>query len=426
MPCEWWKPGTGRKQQPMNDGTVSSESSPRLRQSPLDPAFVQDPYPFYADARQHGDFVYWENYERVFAASYRAVNEILRSRQWGREIPDEFRPAVPEHQRPFMDIEADSMLEIDPPRHTRLRGLVLHAFTPRKIESLVPEIEALAEQLVSDFNADRVELLSAFGERLPVIIIARLLGVPDSMADQLLSWSHDMVAMYQARRDREIELKASAAAKEFSEFIRNLARERRQQPGDDLISRLALAETEEGRLSPGELASSCILLLNAGHEATVHTIGNGVKLLLEQAEAGAIDPVACCSESAVARTVDEILRFDPPLHIFDRFAKEDTDCLGRQFRRGDRVGLLLASANRDAAAFGDSADRFCPDRWPNRHLSFGAGVHFCLGAPLARIELAWALKVLFRRFPDIRMVSRTRYANLYHFHGLEALHVATG
>ena len=406
----------------MNGTGPETAPLPQLSQSPTDAGFVQDPYPFYARAREHGDFFFWHEYGKVCASTHRAVDGILRDRRWGREVPEEFRETVPAHLRPFMDIEENSMLEIDPPRHTRLRGLVLRAFTPRRIEALEPEIEQLAGQFAAAFDPDADELISAFGQRIPVIVIARLLGVPDAMADRLLAWSHDMVAMYQARRDRAVELRAAKASAEFAAYVRDLAADRRLRPCGDLISHLVTADDRGESLSDGEIVSSCILLLNAGHEATVHTIGNGAKLLLEQA-AG---PDALCTGSGIAKTVEEILRFDPPLHMFERHAKEDMEFLGRRFRRGDRVALLLASANRDVTAFGPDAGSFRPERAPNRHLSFGAGAHFCLGAALARAELSISLRVLFDCHPNLRLAEVPRYANCYHFHGLEALHTVPG
>ncbi len=409
----------------MTASQQNRECLPCLDQSPVAEDFVQNPYPFYARARALGDFFWWNDYERVCASSYRAVNGLLRDRRWGREVPARLRPPVPDHLRPFMDIEADSMLEIDPPRHTALRNLVHRAFTPRQIDALAPRIKDIADRAAADLGDGEIDVLSAFANRIPVIVIARLLGVPDSMADQLLAWSHDMVAMYQARRNLEIEVKAAKAASEFSAYIEDLARKRTNQPEDDLVSGLTRAEINGRRLTSGEVTSTCILLLNAGHEATVHTLGNGVKTILEHCNQCAHTPRALCSDETISGTVEEILRHDPPLHLFDRFAKEDTLFLGKRFRRGDRVALLLASANRDPAAFGDNADLFRPERRHNRHLSFGAGVHFCLGAQLARVELAAALQALFGRHPDLKLSGSPRYADCYHFHGLETLHVRT-
>jgi cytochrome P450 len=388
-----------------------------ISQSPTDPEFVQNPYPFYERARALGEVVYWRDYELPVALSHRAVDMILRDRRLGREPPAEARGPVPEHLAPFFEIEAHSMLELEPPRHTRLRGLVLRAFTSRRIAGLAPEIAELCHALIDGFPEGEFDLLPRYATRVPVIVICRLLGVPDSMADQLLSWSHDMVAMYQARRDRAVEEAAARAAGAFAVFMRSYVEERRARPADDLITHLIAAEEEGERLTIDELVATCILLLNAGHEATVHTLGNGVKLLLEE---GA-DP-AWLAPGTIEATVEEILRFDPPLHLFTRFAYEEVELFGAKLKRGDRIGCLLAAANRDAAVF-ETPGRFDPTRPARANLAFGAGRHFCVGAPLARLELKVALSVLFDRCPGLTLAATPRYADLYHFHGLERLMV---
>ena len=389
-----------------------------LDQSPVEDGFVQNPYPFYDRARAAGPLFRWRDYDLVCATSASAVGAILRDRRFGREAPPECAPPVPPHLAPFYAVEAHSMLELEPPRHTRLRGLVLRAFTSRRIAALAPEIAALSHQLVDVLPAGEFDLLAAFAQPLPVIIIARLLGVPEDRADDLLTWSNAMVAMYQARRTPQIEAQAVAATGAFVDFLRAYVDERRARPADDLITHLIAAESGGERLSTDELITTCILLLNAGHEATVHTIGNGVKALLEHgAGAGALRP------DAVEATVEEILRFDPALHLFTRWAYEDIEIGGHLFRRGDRVGCLLAAANRDPRAW-DRPDRFDPARPVKANLSFGAGLHFCVGAPLARLELMTALPILFQRLPGLRLAGVPRYANLYHFHGLDRLMVA--
>lgn len=383
-------------------------------QSPTDPDFVADPYPFYARMRATGDLAWWDDYALPCAVSHRAVHTLLRDRRFGREVPPEMAPAIPDHLRPFYAVEAHSMLELEPPRHTRLRGLVLRAFTSRRIKALEPDIAELAHTAVDAFDAGKVDLLPAFCQPIPVRIICRLLGVPEDMAPQLLRWSNDMVAMYQARRDRRIEEAAAQAASDFAAFLTGYIASRRRQPGDDLLTHLIAAEEAGEKLSTDELITTCILLLNAGHEATVHTMGNGIKALLETGTAITPDTAEAVSE--------EILRHDPPLHIFTRYAYEDIEVYGHHFKRGDQVALLLGAANRDPEAF-ENPDRFDPSRVKPAHTSFGGGLHFCVGAPLARLELQIALPILFERCPNLRLTQAPRYADLYHFHGLERLDV---
>lgn len=382
-------------------------------QSPTEPAFVQDPYPFYARLRAAGDLAYWEDYAMPCAASYEAVHTLLRDKRFGRECPPELAPEIPPHQQPFYDIEAHSMLELEAPRHTRLRGLVLRAFTSRRIRELAPEVEALSHELIEAFPQEApFDLLEAFARPIPVRIICRLLGVPESMSTELLAWSADMVGMYQARRSREMEERAAASASAFAAFMRSYIEERRAKPADDLITHLIAAEEDGARLSLDEMITTCILLLNAGHEATVHTLGNGVKTLLQHD-----------TREITLEAVEEVLRYDPPLHMFTRYAYETVDAFGHRFERGDQVALLLASAGRDPAQW-DRSERFIPTRDIKTNLAFGGGAHFCVGAPLARLELHIALKALFERCPSLCLTEAPTYANLYHFHGLSRLIVS--
>jgi unspecific monooxygenase len=310
------------------------------------------------------------------------------------------------------------MLELEPPRHTRLRSLVLRAFTSRRIAALGPEITQLSNDLIDALPADEFDLLPTFAQKLPVIIIARLLGVPESMSDDLLRWSNAMVGMYMANRSRAAEDRAIAATEDFVAFLRGYIADRRADPRDDLITHLIAAESEGDRLTTDELISTCILLLNAGHEATVHTIGNGVKTLLETKT-----PAIALSPETVEASVEEILRFDPALHMFTRWAYEEVDVMGHRFQRGDQVALLLAAANRDPGQW-DRPAQFLPDRPAKPNATFGAGLHFCVGAPLARLELQIALPILFQRLPNLRLAAKPVYADVYHFHGLKALHLA--
>ncbi len=400
---------------PASRSAGPTEALPRLSQSPTDPGFVQDPYPFYDRTRTLGPVVWWEEYGMPVATTWEAVSALLRDRRFGREVPPEKRREIPARLRPFYDIEAHSMLELEPPRHTRLRSLVLRAFTSRRIAALGPEIEALCHDLADRFPSGPFDLIPAWCTQIPVIVIARLLGVPEDRSDDLLRWSNAMVTMYQARRTEADEDEAVRASRDFSAFVRGYIDTRRKRPADDLITHLIAAEEEGEKLSTDELVTTCILLLNAGHEATVHTMGNGIAALLAHGT-----PRPAVAPDVIDRTVEEILRWDPPLHLFTRWAYEDCEVAGHRFSRGDEVGLLLAAANRDPAAWPDPA-RFDPARPVKPNASFGAGLHFCVGAPLARLELRMALPVLFGRCPDLRLAAPPRYANLYHFHGLERL-----
>lgn len=387
-------------------------SLPHFQQSPVDPGFVQNPYPAYDAMRALGPLVFWDDYNLPCAVSYAAANAILRDRRFGREPL--VLPQHAAHLAPFYAVEAHSMLELEPPRHTRLRNLVLRAFTSRRIAALEPEIAALADDLIDALPANDFDLISGFAQSLPVIIIARLLGVPESMSPDLLRWSNAMVGMYQAGRTRAMEDAAVAATTDFVAFIRGYIDARRATPADDLITHLIAAEEDGQHLSTDEMVTTCILLLNAGHEATVHSIGNAVKTLLEQGAWG---------QPVTDALVEETLRFDPALHLFTRWAYEDIDVMGRVIPKGTQVACLLGAANRCPKNWDDPAT-FDPTRPVKPHLAFGAGLHFCLGAPLARLELRLALQALTTRLPRLRLAALPEYADIYHFHGLRALMVA--
>ncbi len=390
-------------------------SLPRMKtvfQSPVEPGFVQNPYPFYDTARAHGDLVYWDDYKKVAAVSHRAVQALLKDRRFGREVPPELQCPGPAHLAPWLSVEAHSLLDAEPPRHTRLRALVMRAFTSRAIAALEPSILDLSHALIDRFPAAPFDLLDSFCTQVPVVTICRLLGVPEERSPDLLRWSHAMVAMYQASRTRQTEDAAASAAQEFTHFLRDYIERRRADPRDDLITRLIAAEEDGEKLSHDELVATCILLLNAGHEATVHSLGNGVKTLLQLR----LDPRTCDSDEMV----EEILRYDPPLHMFTRYAYEEVEIFGHSFKRGDEVALLLGAANRDPSVWRDP-NRFDPNRPVVTNTSFGGGLHFCVGAPLARLEMRIALGVLFERCPNLRLASEPEFSNTYHFHGLTKL-----
>jgi cytochrome P450 len=389
---------------------------------PRDAQFYENPYPAYHELRRKVPVFKWEQYGYWCFTRHEDVNALLRDRRFGRQIlhvatREELGLAeIPARLKPFYDFEKHSLLELEPPVHTRLRGLVSRAFLSRQVERLRPKIDKLSNSLIDGFEGqEEVDLLAAYATPIPVIVICELLGVPTNMADQFLKWSHDMVSMYMARRDAAVEEAAVKATLAFSDYMHGLIAERRRNPQGDLLSELVRAESEGQRLSEDELVTTAILILNAGHEATVHSIGNGVKTLLELDIKGPV----------TENLIEEILRYDAPLHLFTRYALEDIEYAGLKFRKGEEVGLMLGAANRDPARF-ENPDQFIPTRDPNPHVSFGAGIHFCIGAPLARLEMLIAFQTLFARLPKLKLAARPRYKDVYHFHGLEELRVLTG
>ncbi|MCV3738244.1 cytochrome P450 [Rhizobium sp. TRM96647] len=399
-------------------------ASRRVSLDARDPAFYRDPNPVYAALHAHCPTFYWEEQKQWYFTGYDQVNALLRDRRFGRQIlhvasREELGMAAPmPHLKHFDAAEAWSLLELEPPEHTRLRTLVNRAFVSRQIDRLRPEITALANGLIDRFETDgRVELLSALADIVPVTMIARMIGIPDAMGPQLLKWSHAYVRMYMFGRTGADERAADRAAEEFADYVRSVIAERRTEPRDDLLSHMIHTEHKGQLLTDDELISTTIVLLNAGHEATVHQIGNAVRVILDS---GLPPQPMFADETATGRTVEECLRICAPVHIFQRYALEDVEVEGIPFRRGDKVALILAAANLDPRKFDDPL-AFRPDRDEGANLSFGAGIHFCIGAPLARLELNIVLPLLFQRLPGLRLAQTPTVKDVYHFHGLERL-----
>ncbi len=403
------------------------KASRRVSLDGRNPAFYSDPNRVYAALHAECPTFFWEEQKQWFVTSYDTVNALLRDRRFGRQIlhiatreelgmPD---PAA--HTRHFDAAEAHSLLELEPPEHTRLRTLVNRAFVSRHVEKMKPEIEELANRLIDAFEKDgQTELLSTFADIIPVTMIARMIGIPEEMGPQLLKWSHDYVGMYMFKRTRADEEAADRSAQEFADYVRSMIAERRANPQDDLLSHMIHTEHKGQYLTEDELISTTIVLLNAGHEATVHQIGNSVRVILES---GLSPAEMFRDEKATERTVEETLRICAPVHIFQRYCLEPAEIDGVSFKRGEKVSMILAAANLDPEKFTDPLT-FRPERDEAPNLSFGAGIHFCIGAPLARLELNIVLPLLFQRLPGMRIAAPPQVKDVYHFHGLERLDLA--
>ena len=369
-----------------------------------DPAFLDDPYPRLARLRETAPYVWHEQTGQWLAVTYQAANGLLRDRRFGRLWQD--REPV-EELEPFNALHRHQMMESEPPEHTRLRALVAKAFARGHVERLRPQVQARADALLDAALASgggggggtAFDLVADYAEPLPVAVIADLLGVPESDRHLLRPWSAGIVAMYEYDRDESAAAAAATAAEEFAAYVREMADLRRREPRDDLVSHLVAAEEDGVRLTTDELVASAILLLNAGHEASVNAFGNGMVTLLSHPEQ--LARLRTAGPDVVASAVEEMLRFDSPLQLFERTAKEEVVLGDVTVPAGGRVAALLGAANRDPAAFPDP-DTFDITRSPNNHIAFGAGLHHCLGAPLARMELQITLPTLLRRCPDLR------------------------
>ena len=361
-----------------------------------DPDFVADPYPAFAAARGSGAVGWHEASQTWLVLAHGACDAVLRSRRFGRLWSDR-QPA--ERFEPFNLLHRHQMMENEPPDHSRLRRHVSTAFARGHVERLRPRVTALGRRLLADADPERFDVLADYAEPLPVLVIAELLGAPAADAPDLRRWSQAIVRMYEPSIAVEVEDAALAASSEFADYIRALVAERRGDLTDDLLSDLIRTQRGDRGLTDDEVLASAILLLNAGHEASVNVFGNGLVALLRDREQWRrlVD-----GESTPETAVEEMLRFDSALQLFERTATTDVEVAGQPVRAGERVAVLLGSANRDESVF-DQPDRLDVTRDPNPHLAFGAGVHFCLGAPLARMEIAESLRLLAAAHPRLRL-----------------------
>lgn len=386
-----------------------------------DASFLADPYPELAQVRAFGHPVWNEELGIFLAAGYHDANSVLRNKNLGRI----FVAKQPESEwAEFNWLHADSMLDSEPPKHTRLRSLISKAFNRGKIEGLRPLVERLAHELAdgcaAKLEADgRFDVIADFAEPLPVKVIAALLGFPAEEEHLLRPWSQAIVKMYEvAPTDGDREA-AKLASHEFAEYVRALMILRKEKPGADLISDLAQVEEAGERLNAQELIATCVLLLNAGHEASVNGFGNGLVAALEREDQAEL--LRTRSRQIADTAIDEFLRFDAPLHLFERTATADTEIGGVKIKAGQKIAALLGSANRDASVF-ERADDMDLTRDPNPHIGFGAGIHFCIGAPLARMEMATSLPVLFERFPKLRLESQPTRRPTFVLRGYERVY----
>ncbi|MEV0590213.1 cytochrome P450 [Nonomuraea cavernae] len=349
---------------------------------PFDPEFLRDPYSRYREMRQQGALLRTRG-GLLVATTYEHCSALLRDPAFGHDS-NPLRPADPEQRVP-------SFLRMDPPDHTRLRGLVSRAFTPRMVERLRPRIEAITAGLIAALPEEG-DLVSGFAYPLPVMVITEMLGVPAEDHERFQGWSEALARGLDPLLSTELMSESEHARLEFGDYFRGLIEERRSRPGDDLLS--ALARVEE--LTEAELLATCVLLLVAGHETTVNLIANGVLALLRH---GAL-PLAAERPREI---VEEVLRYDPPVQLTLRSALRDTELGGTPTPAGTPVLALIGAANRDPAEYA-APDRFDPSRGPGRHLAFGLGIHFCLGATLARLEGEIALRALAQAAPKLELV----------------------
>ncbi|WP_018467146.1 cytochrome P450 [Calidithermus timidus] len=390
---------------------------------PTDLAFLANPYPTYRRLREESPIFFFEKWGAYVLTRYDDVNTLLRDRRLGRVL--ENHPRWGEYEWQFEQTRLGSILELEPPDHTRIKEVFHQTFTPKRVRELSGKIHALCERLVDELlkrPSRQADLIHDFAQPIPVTVIADLLGIPEADRHHLVPWSKGIIGWFEPERTKAMEAEAIRCAQEFAAYLRAMIPLKRQQPGDDLFSAmLQVHDREPERLSEQELVNNCILLLNAGHEAVVNVMGNGMKALLSHPEAYArlkADP------SLIPSAVEEMMRYDTPLQFFERYVLEPLEYKGWRWERGTKLVLYYASANHDPAVFADP-EAFDITRNPNPHLAFGAGLHYCIGAPLARVELQTALRVLLERLPELRLLPQEfKYQPKNVFRYLEGLKVA--
>jgi unspecific monooxygenase len=394
---------------------------------PWSAEFLADPCPAYAELRERGRVHWFEPTRQWLVPHHADVSALLRDRRLGRSYQHRFsheefgRGAPPPEHEPFHVLNDNGMLDLEPPDHTRIRRLVSKAFTPRTVSRLEPYITELASSLVAGLVAEGGgDLLASVAEPLPVAVIAHMLGIPESDRALLRPWSADICGMYELNPSPETARRAVRASLEFSSYLRELIAVRRGAPGEDLLSGLIAAHEDGEHLSEQEVISTCVLLLNAGHEATVNATANGwYALFRHPAQLAALraDP-----EALLPSAVEELMRYDTPLQLFERWVLDDIEIDGVTIERGAEVALLFGSANHDPAVFA-RPEELDLTRAENPHISFGAGIHYCIGAPLARLELASSMRALLVQAPGLRPAAEPERRPNFVMRGLRELRV---
>jgi cytochrome P450 len=396
---------------------------------PSDRGFLEDPYPILNGLRERARVFYDESRERWFVTRHEDVRACLRDRRLGRNFRHVMTseeigvPLLDARWQAFWATERWSLLWLEPPDHTRIRKLVAAAFTPRSVEALREPARELAAELLEPLaEAGRMELLYDYAQPYSIAVICRMLGVPLDRHRDLLDWSHRMVKMYEFDVPDDAADAANRAATEFREYVRALIARRRTQPCDDMVSALVAARVDGAQLSDDEIVSTVIVLLNAGHEASVNTLGNGMLAFARHPEQWRRVVGGDVTASAAG---EEMIRYDPPLQLFERWVLTDDFAIGDvAIPRGEKLALLFGSANRDPRVF-ERPDEFDVGREnAAQHIGFGGGIHVCIGAPLARVELEASVDAIACYWPDFELSSEPRRTGAFVIWGLEGLQLA--
>lgn len=392
------------------------------RFDPSNPAFIAQPYTVLNELREATPGFRNPLTGQWTITRFADVYETLRDRRLGRAYDG--LPAPDPRWARFHQHERWSLLCLEPPDHTRIRRLVAKVFTPRAVAAVRPNIEAVSAELFAQCRErGRFEMLRDYAQPFSVAVICSMLGVPRADTQLLLDWSHAIVKMYELSTTDEVRAAADRAAGEYIDYTKALIAEKRRSPDGLLVSELVQVEDAGDTLTEDEIVSTTMVLLEAGHEATVNTLGNGTRALMHHPDQWR----RLTSREVPARVgIEEMLRWDSPLQLFERWVLEDgVEIAGQRLEVGEEVAMLFGAAERDPRRFADP-DRFDIGRGDTAHVGFGGGIHFCVGAPLARQELEVSLAGLVANFPDLTMVAEPEYQPNFVIRGLQALHLSDG
>jgi cytochrome P450 len=360
-----------------------------------DSDFIKDPYPFLKELREKSPVVLDKTTDLQLVTRFDGVKNIQTSKNFSSSTPDDLEGLEssiidPKEYEYFWKTEEFSLLNLEGQLHGDLRNLVAKAFSNRQVQELRPFMENKSSSLLEGFKGEEFDLLKDYAQPYSISVIGKLLGVPEDMYDKFLDWSNKIVKMYDLKVSDEDSTDAENAAREFYEYTLSLINEKVYSPGDDMITRLANVTENDQKLTKNQIICTVILLLNAGHEATVNTIGNSIVTLANNN----IDTYELDKKYNIKNVIEELIRYDSPLQFFQRWVLDDDEVGGVEVKKHSKVAILLGSANRDSLAF-SNADELDFNRANLIHTSFGGGVHFCLGAHLARLELEVSFNNLF-------------------------------
>ncbi len=393
---------------------------PRIT-DPFPPEYRADPYPLYDWVREN-DPVHRAQDGNWVLVRYADASAVLRDPRFSNN-PAWLGPEAKAQagSSPVRQVGSRVMMFLDPPDHTRVRSLVSKAFTPKVVEGLRPRIDSLVDELL-DVVVDRgeIDVLGDLAYPLPTIVICELLGVPVADRELFKDWSADASRLLDGHLPPDVEVRGMAATMHLAQYFTDLIDKRRADPRDDLLTAMIAAEDEGERLTHEELLTTSTLLLLAGFETTMNLVGNGVLMLLQHPD----ELARLRDDPTLDRTaIEELLRYEGPVHVTARIATTDVEVGGQLIRQGEQAAVVLAAANRDPEQFPDP-NRLDVGRADNRHLAFAAGAHFCLGAALARIEARAAITTLVRRFPDLELrTTEPQWRDHFVVRGLKELRV---